>query len=168
MSSFTLSLIMISLFSLFECITCYSSSFLAEIKLIAIVNWIFQVSGLLRLFMMSFKYGLILFGYSPIESVLFLSPLLSYWRLNYLLKKSYLLLMVYHNLLYAKKVPNISKYSFFNCFLFFFQTKRFLISLTAMSSFSFFSLKIFLTFLIKVASIYYYYCYCYYYCCYYY
>ena len=31
----------------------------------------------LKLFMMSFKYGLILLGYSPADSVLFLSPLLS-------------------------------------------------------------------------------------------
>ena len=62
---------------LFECITCSSSLPLEEIELIAIVNWNFHVSDFLRLFMMSFKYGLILLRYSSTD-VLFLSPLLSY------------------------------------------------------------------------------------------
>ena len=49
-----------SMLSLFESITCSSSVSLEEIKLIAIVNSIFNVSDFLRLFMMSFKYGLLL------------------------------------------------------------------------------------------------------------
>ena len=47
-------------------------------KLFAIVNWIFRVTGFLRLFMMSFKCGLTLSRYSSTDSDLFLSPLLSY------------------------------------------------------------------------------------------
>ena len=50
---------MISILSLFEWITRFSSRSLEEIKLIAIVNWIFHVSDFLRSFMISFKYGLI-------------------------------------------------------------------------------------------------------------
>ena len=46
--------------------------------LFAIVNLNFYVSDFLRLFMMSFKYGLILLRYSSADSVLFPSPLLSY------------------------------------------------------------------------------------------
>ena len=64
--------------SLFECITRFSLLTLEGIKLIAIVNSIFHVSDFLRLFMMSFKCGLILLRYSSIDSVLFLSPLPSY------------------------------------------------------------------------------------------
>ena len=68
---------MISMLSLFECITCSSSLSLEEIKLIAIVNWIFHVSHFLRLFDV-FKHGLILLRYFLTDSVLFLSSLLSY------------------------------------------------------------------------------------------
>ena len=71
------SLILISMLLLFECITCSSSLSMEEIKLFAIVNWIFYVSVFLRLFM-SFKYLVILLRYSSTVSVLFLSPLLSY------------------------------------------------------------------------------------------
>ena len=46
--------------SLFECITCSSSLSMEEVKLFAIVNWIFHVSDFLRLFTMSVKYGLTL------------------------------------------------------------------------------------------------------------
>ena len=72
------SLIMISLLSLSECIKrSWLSWSLEKIKLIAIVNWIFHVSDFLRLFMISFKYGLILLRYSSNDSV-FLLPLLLY------------------------------------------------------------------------------------------
>ena len=55
-----LSLIMISMSSLFECIK-HSSSvhFRRNIYIISIVNWIFHVTEFLRLFMMYFMYGLI-------------------------------------------------------------------------------------------------------------
>ena len=69
---------MISVLSLFECFRRFSSVNLKEIKLISIVNWIFQASDFLRSFMKSFKYGLILLRYYSFDSVLFLSPLLSY------------------------------------------------------------------------------------------
>ena len=71
-------IIMISMLWPFECITRSSSLSMEEIKLFAIVSWIFHVSGFFRLFMVSFKCGLILLRYSSANSVLFLSPLLSY------------------------------------------------------------------------------------------
>ena len=43
------------------------------IKLFVTVNWIFHLSDFLRLFMISFRYGLILLRYSSTNSVLFLS-----------------------------------------------------------------------------------------------
>ena len=52
-----LSLIMTSTLSLFECIRHSKSVSLEDIKLIANVNWVFNVSGFLRLFIISFKYG---------------------------------------------------------------------------------------------------------------
>ena len=61
-----------------ECITCSSSLSTEETNLFAIVNWIFPVSNFLRLFMMSFKYGLISLRYSSTDSVLFPSLLLLY------------------------------------------------------------------------------------------
>ena len=42
-----------------------------EMKVIAIVHWIFYVSDFLRLFIMSFKYGLVLLRYSSTDSVYF-------------------------------------------------------------------------------------------------
>ena len=71
------SLIMIYMLKLFECITCSSSLSLNKIRLFAIVNWLFHVSIFLRLFMMSFQYGLILKRYC-LTDVLFLSPVLLY------------------------------------------------------------------------------------------
>ena len=68
---------MISMLSLYGCITCSSSLSIEKLKLIAIVYWIFHVLDFLRLFIMSFKYGLILLRYSSANSVLFLSLLLS-------------------------------------------------------------------------------------------
>ena len=68
------SLIMISMLSLFECITHSLSLSIQETKLFAIGNSIFHVSYFLRLLMMSFKYGLILLRYSSTDSLLFLSP----------------------------------------------------------------------------------------------
>ena len=65
--------------TLFDCIRHSSSiSLLEEIKLIVIVNWIFHVWNVLRSFMIYFKYSLTLLRYSSTDSVLFLSPLLSY------------------------------------------------------------------------------------------
>ena len=75
---FTSSFIMFSILSLSKCITCFSSLSMEEIKLFDIANWIFHVSDFLRLFMIPFKYGLILKRYFSTDTVLFLSPLPSY------------------------------------------------------------------------------------------
>ena len=67
--------------SFFECITLSSSLSLEEIKLLAIVNWIFYVSDFLKLFMMAmmaFKYDLTSSRYYLSDRVLFLTPLHSY------------------------------------------------------------------------------------------
>ena len=83
------SFILISMLSLFECLSCSSSlSSLEKIKLIVIANWIFHVSDFLRSFMISFKYGLILLRYSSPDSV-FLSPLLLY-SIKLLLRKLFI------------------------------------------------------------------------------
>ena len=64
--------------SVLEYVTRSSSVYLEEIKLIAIINWIFHVADLLRSFMISFKYGLTLLRDYSIDRVFFLSSLLSY------------------------------------------------------------------------------------------
>ena len=64
--------------SLFGWVTCSSLLSTEEIKIFSIVKWYFHGSNFLRLFMMSFKYGLILLRYSLTDSALFLSPLLSH------------------------------------------------------------------------------------------
>ena len=87
-----------------ECITPSSSLSLEEIKLIPFFIWIFHVSDFFRLFIMSFKYGLIVLRYSSTDSV-FLSPLL--------LQKCLIIT-------FYKKISNISNYSLSNCFIFFF------------------------------------------------
>ena len=55
--------------SLFEYITHSSLLAMKEIKLFTIVNWLFHVSDFLRLFMMPFKYGIILLKNSATDSV---------------------------------------------------------------------------------------------------
>ena len=70
---------MIFILSLSKCITRSSSSLsLEDMKLIAIVNWTFYVSDILRLFKIYFKHGLILLRYFSTDSNLFPSLLLSY------------------------------------------------------------------------------------------
>ena len=63
---------MIFMLSLFQWITNSLSFPLGEVKLIAIVNWIFHVSDNLRLFMKCRKCGLILLRYSSTDNALFL------------------------------------------------------------------------------------------------
>ena len=118
----------------FECITSSSSVSLEDIKLIAIVNWIFHASDFLRSVMISFKYGLTLLRYSSIYSVLFVIITLifniivtpkitcSYW---------FVIIFFYFIL---RKVPNISNYSDFDRLISFFSLKRFLISLIILCS----------------------------------
>ena len=64
--------------SLFKYITRSSTLSIEEIKLFAVVNWIFYVSDFLKFFAMPCKYGLILLKYLSTDSVLLLSSLYSY------------------------------------------------------------------------------------------
>ena len=133
------SLIMISILSLFDCITWSSSLPSEEIKLIAIVNWIFHVSDILKSFMISFKYRLILLGYSSTDSVFCNHGFCIQY--NYY-SKNYQLLLSYDIFFKLKKVCNISNYSV-SCFCFFsyFSLKRFLISLIMLFSIFFLILR---------------------------
>ena len=95
-----------------------SSSMSSEdVKLIAIVNLIFHVSDFLRLFRMSFKYGLILSRYSFIGKVIFLFPLLSYSIIAIKVTYSYWFLIISFLL---KKCLHLSNYSAIDCFIFIF------------------------------------------------
>ena len=70
---------------------------LEELKLIAVVNWILHVSGFLKSFLMSFKYGLILSRYSSFDCVLFISL---YFHIQHnCYSKNRLLSLVCNNLL---------------------------------------------------------------------
>ena len=141
---------MISMLSLFKFITCSSSlSCLQEIKLIVIVNSIFHVSHILRLFLISFKYGLIFLRYVLTDSV-FLSPVLLIFNMITTTKITYSYWFIIISFFMLKKIPCISNYSVFYCFISFFSLKRVLIPLIAasfVSFFSLFSLKRFLTYL---------------------
>ena len=103
------------------------SSPLRKIKLIAIVNWIFHASDFLGLFMMLFKYDLILSRYSLIDRVLFLLPFLlpSYFNIIVVPKVTcscwFVTVLLFFML---KQVPNISNYSVFDCFILFFQSRK--------------------------------------------
>ena len=89
-------------------------------KLFAIVHWIYHVPVVLRLFMMSLKFSLISLRYSLTESVLFSSvnflfntivtPIVtySYW---------FIIIFIFFML---RNILNMSKYSMFICFNFFF------------------------------------------------
>ena len=115
-----------------------------EIKLFTIVNWVFHVSDVLRLFLMSFKYGLISLRYSSTDSVLFLSLLLS------------IAVTFVFNIIVSPKI-NYSYWFIIILFFFFMFKKIFLISLYILpliTSISFFNLKRFLISLLVVPSLY--------------
>ena len=116
-------------------------------KFIAIIKWSFHVSGFLRSFMISFKYGLILWSYFSIDSVLYQSPLfhVQYISAPEIVYSFWFIIIFFFQL---KKVPNISNYSVFNCFIFFFILKRFLILLTVLLSFFSYSNFYMLSFLV--------------------
>ena len=83
------------------------------------------MSDFLRLFMISFKYGLIL---SSILQLIVFYFYLHYFHIQYICySKIFLLLVVYNNL---QKVFNIANYYLIASFSFF-SSKRFLISLNA-------------------------------------
>ena len=83
-------------------ISYFSIMSLEERKLIAIVNWIFHITDLLRLFIMSFKHGLIFLRYSLVERVLFLSPLIADPKITC----SYSFAIIF-SFFMLKKLPNI-------------------------------------------------------------
>ena len=66
---------------LFECITIFSSLSLEDIKLVAMVNWIFHVWAFLRTFIITFKYGLIVFLFFNLKRF-FISLIISFFKLK--------------------------------------------------------------------------------------
>ena len=151
-----------SVLLLFECITCSSSLSLEKIKLITVVNWFFHVSYFLRSIMISFNYDLLLLRYSSIDSV-FISITVTFIFNIIVAPKitspyNNLLIIIFVTIFFfmLKKVPNISNYSVFDCFIFFFfSLKRFLVFSIVVSSISSFNLKRFLSRLIVVSYIFY-------------
>ena len=100
---------MISMLSLFECIT--RSLSMEEMKLFAIARQTFHVSHFfLRLFMMSFKYGLTLLRYSSTDSVL------NCYSKNYLIllvSNNFLLLLSQKDSLYLISILSLIALVFF-------------------------------------------------------
>ena len=131
-----MSLILTSLLSRFEYITGSSSLSLEQIRLIAIVYWIFHISDFLRLFMISFKYGVILVNIFQLI-VLYFYNCYFHIQYNYCSKdKDYLVLRLYNIFFFfrLKNISNISKFSFFSA-------DMFIYTLTVLSSISFFNLN---------------------------
>ena len=123
-SSSTSSLIIISMWSDFECITRSSSLSMEKIKLFNTINWIFHLSDFLRLFVMSFKYGLILLRYSSTDGILFLSLFFGIqYNFPQKITYSYWFIIIFFFFM-LKKMLNISEYPVFNCFSFFFKSKK--------------------------------------------
>ena len=129
--------------SLFERTTHSSSLSVEEIKLFNIANWIFYVSYFLRLFIMSFKYGLILLRYSCTDIVLYCFITIGF-MFNIIftpwITYSYYFMIIFFFFFFKK---NFNASNIFNYFSFFFDVKRFLISLITVY-FSSFSWKRFL------------------------
>ena len=128
---------------------------LGEIKLIAIVKWILHVSDFLRLFMISFKYSLIFFKFNSSIDRVFLSPLLSYSIVTSEVTYSYWFIIIILFFFMLKRVLNISIYSVFNCYIFFFQSKMISNVLNCDVVYFFFNLKRFLASLMILSSIFY-------------
>ena len=93
---------------IFRCITHSSLLSMEEITLFAIVKWTVHEPDFLRLFMMYFKHGLLLWTHSSTEYVI---PKLTY---------SYWFTVSFFFLFMLKKNLKISKCSVFNCFSLFF------------------------------------------------
>ena len=108
-TSSALSLIMICMLSLFQSIPHSFSFYIEEIKLFAVVNWIFHISYFFRLFMMFFKCGLILFGYSSTYFFKFF---------NWLICLSSITITFIFNIIFTPKI--VYSYWFIITFLFFF------------------------------------------------
>ena len=85
-----------------ECISHPSSVYLEKTKLSAILNWVFDAPDFWGVFMILLRYGLFSSRYSCIHRIFFQSPLLSI-TINF--KKNYYSLMVFNNVLFARKGP---------------------------------------------------------------
>ena len=99
-----------------------------------LLYWIFHVPDFLRLFMVPFKYGVILLRYSSTNSILFfitfafvfdtiITPKIIY---------SFWFIIIFSFFFILKKILNISMYYIFNSFNSFFSIKRFFIFLIVM------------------------------------
>ena len=126
-------IIIISMLSLFECITRSSSLSIEQTKLFAIVYWIFYLSDFLRIFM-SFKYALILLRYSSTDGVLFLRNVTFVFNTIVTAKITYShWFIIIFFFFIPKKSSDICKYYIFNSFIFFSCLKTFLIFLIILS-----------------------------------
>ena len=119
---------MISMLSLFECITHSLSLSLEDVKLTASVNWIFHVLFFWRSFM--------IFNITVTSTISYTS-----W------------FVIIFFLFMFRKVPNTSNYSVFDWFFYFFQSKRVTYLFNWGFIYFFFSLKRFLTSVIVLSSI---------------
>ena len=103
-TSSALSITMTSILFLLEYIRRSSSLYIEEIKLFANVNWISQVSDILRLFIMSFQYGLM---FKDILQLILFCFYYCYFRIQYnCYSKNYLLLQVYNTFLFFLHAKN--------------------------------------------------------------
>ena len=139
---------------------CYCYLNFPSIKFFKIIYDIFKLWS--DLFKILLQILLILLKNSSVDSVLFLSPLLSYSiKFDF---KNYLLLLVYNNLVFPFSSLFFLSFSSYNNLLliilffiasfFFFSLKSFLILLTVLPYFSFFNLKNFFTTLIMLSYLY--------------
>ena len=119
---------------------------LEDVDLIGVFKWIFDVSKFLRLFMVSFNYGLILLRYFLVDSVLFLSALLLLFNIVVAIKiaNPYWFEIMFFFLISLIMLCLISWFSFFRLKIK--RLLRFLFILVLIALFSLFSLKIFLIF----------------------
>ena len=121
--------------SLFECIKRSLSVSLKDIKLIANVNIEFSMYQIyLRLFMTSFKYGLISLRYSLIDisiAISFVFNVIVAIKITSWFQ--FVIIVFFHK---VKKVSNICDCSDFNYFVVFFNLKIFLTSLIMLASIS--------------------------------
>ena len=111
-------------------------------EIIAIANWITHVADFLRLFMISFKCGLILLRYFSTDSVLFPSP---YFHI----RCNLCWFIIIFFFISKRFLISLSILSLITLF-YFFNLKRFFKILIVVSSITVFNLKRFVTFLIML------------------
>ena len=127
-TSSALSHTMTSMLSLFKCIKHSSSICLEETKLVAVVNWTFDVSGSWRSFIISFFVVLLTYFYFCHH----------YFHISCnRCSKNYLILLAGNNLL-AQRGSQYFLFSIFYCFILFFSLEQFLMLLNILSSSDYF------------------------------